>query len=180
MTNATFIRRFVNWRSFLWAGLLANIAKFIVFYLTGNDPLANGAGLLPNASPLLQNLLGVLIFMAIGQIFYALVYVLIIHNASGFAATEPLNGIMKAVVATFFQIYLGFLAMPWIFNLHFVGPDPSNPTQTVDLNLVPWDWGDFWLRFPIYFVYSLVMVFVYKSPAEKQAQQAAAWLPNKP
>lgn len=171
MASIKSIWRFVNWRSFLWAGLLANIAKFIVFYLTGNDPLANGTTLLPDASPLLQILLGVLIFMLIGQVFYALVYVFIIHNASGFAASEPLNGIIKAVVAAFFQIYLGFLVMPWIFTLHYIGPDPENPGQSLDAFLLPWDWGDFGLRFPIYFAYSLVMVFVYKNPAEQQAMQ---------
>ena len=173
MATLKSILSFVNWRSFLWAGLLANVAKFIVFSVTGNEPLVGGQSLLPDASPFFQYGVAALLFMVFGQGFYALVYVYIFHNATGFASGTLWDRIMKAVVAGFAMGFIGIIVMPYVFTVEYLGPNPAHPEIMVDWNLLPWDYIVCWERLFIYLVFALVMVFVYKSPAEKLAKKQA-------
>ena len=171
MARLKSILGFVNWRSYLWAVLLATIAKFIVYALTGNEPLASGSDALPEASPLVQNGVAAVGFLIVGYVFYGLLYVLFVHNASGFARSTLWDRLTKASVAALGMAFIAVISMPWFFTIAYTGPDPRHPEIAVDWQLLPWEYGIFWEYLLIYFAFALVMAFVYKSPAQKQPKR---------
>ena len=164
MARLKSILGFINWPSFFLAGFLASTAKVIVYQLTGNEPFRN--------SPTLLQSVFVLVFS--GMVAYALIYVLFIHNATGFASNKLLDRILKAVWTGTGQAFMSIIGMPGFFQAAYTGPDPKHPEATLNLNLLPWDYGIYVEFLLIYLTYAFVFVFVYKSPAEKQAKQQAS------
>lgn len=170
MASLRSILGFINWPSFFLAGFLAGVAKVAVYQLTGNEPFEN--------SPTLLQSVFVLVFSS--MVFYALIYVLFIHNATGFASNKILDRIIKAIWTGLGQVFISILVMPWFFKAQYSGPNPKAPeppegtleaVAMVNWDLLPWDYSVFWEFCLIYLTYALVIVFVYKSPAEKRAKQ---------
>ena len=152
MARLKSILGFVNWPSFLLAGLVANIAKAIAFLLVGKSLVINGAQVLPDAEPLVQDLVGAGIFIFSGQVFYALVYIFFFHNAKGFASNKLWDLIVKALAVGFAEAFLSIVVMPYSGDVSWLGAMKAL-------------FG--------YVAFAFGMVFVYKSPAEKQAKEQA-------
>ncbi len=142
MSDATSWLKKINWKSFLLAGLAANAAKTVAVILVGKNPLMNGPLLLPEASQAVQMIVGLTIWIIAGQGLYGLIYVIFFHPV------KVWNRFWKAMVGALAMAYLAIVDMPYF------------PATT---------WEQSLRMLFVFFVFTIVMVYLYKAPPEESA-----------